>query len=76
MSNASTATAKRGYEEIFLKAAPRPSEEALNELLKAKGCVEGIGHRTFVHYGRLDAHGERTYIPINEFDIRRKHEGN
>ena len=70
MGNARTETAKRGW-EIYRTSVPRPSLIVINATLNAEG-VEAVSDRTWRHYRRLDDHGAKEYMPINELDVRLK----
>lgn len=63
--------AEEGY-GIYLNGGPSTSIGQINAALRARGMPE-IRDRTFKHFRRLAQRGQRSYIPINEFDIAIKH---
>jgi len=71
MDNAKRLAAETGF-SIYLSAQPRPSLVRINDELLARGMVE-VRDRTYRHYRSLDHWGQKSYLPINEFDIAVKH---
>jgi hypothetical protein len=59
--------ALRGY-EYYLGERGAPSIEDVNHYLHVHGR-KAIRDRTYGHYRKLLAHGFRSYIPINQFDV-------
>lgn len=69
--NRNHAKAEAGW-SIFLARNPRPSRDAINQELEAQG-LPGIADRTYRHYRELAGAGFAQYLPINDFDMWRKH---
>ena len=74
MTNASTETAARGF-EIYRRQDRRgtlPGLRSVNEALASEGR-EPIHQRSIQHYENLIKAGQLVYMPINEFDVLRRH---
>ncbi len=59
--------ALKGY-EYYLQERGEPDIEGINRYLSFHGR-KPIKSRTYNHYRKLLAHGFRSYIPINQFDV-------
>jgi hypothetical protein len=59
--------ALKGY-EYYLRERGAATIDDVNHYLKSHGR-KSIRLRTYGHYGKLLAHGFRSYIPINKFDV-------
>lgn len=70
MGNARSEVARLGY-KIYQAVTPRPTRQQVNAAL-ADRELEPISDRTFRHYRVMDRNGQDEYLPINEWDIRRK----
>jgi hypothetical protein len=67
MRNAPRAVVRLGF-EIYISSNPRLPLDQINATLEAQG-QPAVAERTFKHYQKLDRYGQRTYIPINRFDV-------
>jgi folylpolyglutamate synthase/dihydropteroate synthase len=70
MPNVPSAAAERGF-EIFLTTTS-PTLDAVNERLARQG-LPAVSKRMMHHYRQMSMHGVQKYMPINEFDMARKH---